>query len=357
MQPHLTVTVLSTLLLGAGWFTPGGAGAGEPSGHGAGEAGFLRGLRAESDEPALWGGAAMPTRAEVEVLEGVTFSLIKPHQPEVDGGRWILGVALAWHKGKLYASYGFNKNPEENTATEQARGRISTDGGQTWGEDFIIDRGEGNLGVSHGVFHQHDGTLWAFQGAFYDHFQRTHTRAYRLNEATGEWEPKGVAVGDGFWPMQQPICMDNGDWIMSGIRVSRGFDVEGDFPAVAISDGDDWTSWDLVVIPTVEGLGRVWGESTVVVNGSRIVNIARYGIGQDAGGRARAMITVSEDFGRTWTRSRPSNLTMATSKPFTGTLSTGQTYLLGTTTADSGLRRTPLRAASGIIDEFGGRMA
>ena len=61
------------------------------------------------------------------MLDGVEFSVIQPYQPEVDGGNWVLGVALAWHKNRLYASYGFNRDPHENTATEQAHCRISDD--------------------------------------------------------------------------------------------------------------------------------------------------------------------------------------------------------------------------------------
>ena len=37
---------------------------------------------------------------------------------------------IAWHKGKLYASYGFNKG-SENTPTEEAHVRVSRDGGKT----------------------------------------------------------------------------------------------------------------------------------------------------------------------------------------------------------------------------------
>jgi hypothetical protein len=42
---------------------------------------------------------------------------------------------------------------------------------------------------------------------------------------------------------------------------------------------------------------------------------------------------------------RPSNLPMTTSKPYAGTLSSGQRYLVCTTTADSGKRRSPLTIA------------
>ncbi len=287
----------------------------------------------------LWNGDAMPKSADVPVLDGVEFSVIKPHEPEKDGGNWLLGVGLAWHKGKLYASYGFNTG-SENTATEQAHVRASRDGGKTWGEVVVVDAGQDNLGVSHGVFLSHQDQLWAFHGAFYDRFQRTHTRAYVLDEASGNWQPQGVVVGDGFWPMQEPLKMNDGNWIMAGARVPFGYQgMEGCLPAVAVSHGDDLTRWDLVVIPTRPGVRRVWGESTVIVDGPKILNISRWGR------RARALAAVSDDFGRTWTLSGPSNLPMATSKPYAGRLSTGQNYLVCTTTADSGGRRSPLTIA------------
>ena len=286
----------------------------------------------------LWSGDAVPKSADIPLLEGVEFHVIKQQRPDTDGCKWTLGVGLAWHKGKLYASYGFNRGAE-NTPTEEAHVRISSDGGKTWGTPVVMDHGEGNLGVSHGVFLSHKDKLWAFMGAFYDKFQRTHTRAYTLNETTGAWEPRGVVVDAGFWPMQEPQKMADGNWIMAGARVSHGYDVVGDLPAVAISRGDDFTRWDLVVIPAAPNLGRIWGESTVIVEDKRIINISRYGA------KALALVSFSEDFGRTWTPSTPSNLPMATSKPYAGTLSTGQRFLVCTTTADTGGRRSPLTIA------------
>ncbi len=47
-----------------------------------------------------------------------------------------------------------------------------------------------------------------------------------------------------------------------------------------------------------------------------------------------ALAAVSEDYGRTWTPARPSNLPMATSKPCAGLLSTGQRFLVCSTSAD-----------------------
>ena len=85
----------------------------------------------------------------------------------------------------------------------------------------------------------------------------------------------------------------------------------------------------------------MWGESTVIVQGRHITNIARYG------GKALALIATSADCGRTWSTMRPSNLPMATSKPYAGTLSNGLRYLICTTTADTGGRRAPLTIALG----------
>lgn len=291
-------------------------------------------------EVPLWDSSIrLPRAAELEQVAGVKLHVLKPQRPAGDGCNFTLGVGLAWHKGKLYASWAFNRG-SENTVTEEAHVRVSEDGGAHWGEPTVMDAGEGNAAVSHGVFLSHGGRLWAFMGAFYDNFQRTHTRAYILNEATGIWEARGIVLERGFWPMQEPQRMADGNWIMAGFRVSSGFGEAGNLPAVAISRGDDFEHWELVVIEAERDLGRnVWGESTVIVEGSRITNIARYGR------RAVALVSRSADYGRTWQAAAASNMPMATSKPYAGVLSTGQRYLVCTTTADTGGGRAPLTIA------------
>ncbi|MFT5122548.1 MAG: hypothetical protein ACI97B_001179 [Verrucomicrobiales bacterium] len=285
----------------------------------------------------LWNDTqTLPKAAELPQVAGAEFHVIKKPRPDTDGCKFTLGVGLAWHKGKLYASYAYNKG-NENTPTEEAHVRVSGDGGKTWEPPVVMDAGEGDLAVSHGVFLSHGGKLWAFMGAFYAHtklYHRVHTRAYWLNETTGAWEPQGAVVDGGFWPMQEPQKMADGNWIMAGFRIGPG-----NLPAVAISKGDDFTKWEMVVIPAAPGLGRIWGESTIIVEGKRILNISRYGK------KALALLSVSEDHGRTWTPTTPSNLPMATSKPYAGILSTGQRYLVCTTTADTGGSRSPLTIA------------
>jgi hypothetical protein len=282
----------------------------------------------------LWGDAELPKAAEAPALEGVAFRVIKPYEFPKDGYRFLHGVGLAWHKGRLYASFGHNKGGE-NTDTEEARVRVSDDGGATWGPVVTIDPGdEPGVGVSHGVFLSHAGKLWAFHGAYTGIMKDVHARAYVLNEADGTWERKGTVVRGGFWPLGEPVRMDDGNWIMAGARVG-----DGNPAAVAISHGDDFTKWDLVVIPKPAGL-KMWGESAVIVDGKRVMNIARCD-----GKQPVALVADSEDSGRTWSESRPSNLPMAASKPCAGMLSTGQRFLICSTTADGGNRRSPLTIA------------
>lgn len=301
-------------------------------------------------ETPLWlSDRAVPKAAELGDIAGIEFRVIKANEPEKDGYIWLHGVGLGWHKGRLYASFGHNKG-EENTAGEEARGLFSNDGGKTWNDTFTIGAGDApNHAVSHGVFLSRGDELWAFHGSFYGNkltdiaSSKVHTRAYRLNDANHTWESQGTVVEGGFWPMQEPLKMSDGNWIMSGLSVGHGH-----CAAVAISHGDDLKKWDLVVIPKPADL-NMWGESTIIVDGRRVQNFSRYG------GKALALTAVSEDFGRTWTESLPGNLPMATSKPYTGTLSNGQRYLIGTTTADTGGRRSPLTIAVGKSGENGFR--
>lgn len=275
---------------------------------------------------------------DLPVLDCVEFHIIKKWDKESDGYTFLHGVGLCWHKDKLYASIGHNKG-DENTVTEEAQYSVSEDGGKTWSELRVIDAGlEENLAVSHGVFVSHGGKLWAFHGAYYNHMERIHTRAYSLDEATGEWIKHGVVLENGFWALNQPVKMSDGNWIMAGISAGP-YSNRDVFPAaVAISHGDDFTKWDFVGIPVHEGI-RLWGESSIIVDGPNVLNIARYG------GKALALISKSTDFGRTWTTMGESNLPMTTSKPAAGMLSNGRRYLVCTNAANNGGRRAPLTIA------------
>jgi len=296
---------------------------------------------ADAPDSPLWDTAnPVPGVAELATIPGARFSVIKPYEFKKDGYRFLHGVALCFHKGKLYASFGHNKGGE-NTDTEEARWCVSEDDGKTWSAVKTIDAGaDPGIGISHGAFLSHDGQLWAFHAGYTGTMEGVHTRAYVFDEKTEEWQPKGPVIEDGFWPMQEPLKMEDGNWIMAGLKVG-----EGNPAIVAISHGDDLMKWDVVAIPAAKGF-KMWGESTVIVTGRQVTSISRYG------DEAKALVATSEDYGRTWNKMSPGNLPMATSKPCAGTLSNGQRYLVCTTTADSGNRRSPLTVAVSKPGEF-----
>ena len=275
---------------------------------------------------------------DLPVLDGVEFHVIKKWDKAADGYTFLHGVGLAWHKGWLYASIGHNKGAE-NTVSEEAQYRVSEDGGKTWSELRVIDAGEEkDLAISHGVFLSHGGQLWAFHGAYYNKMERIHTRAYSLDETTGQWTKHGVVIENGFWALNQPVKMSDENWIMAGISAGPYSNAKTFPAAVAISHGDDFTKWDFVSIPVHDGL-KMWGESSIIVDGPNVLNVARYGA------KPLALIAKSADFGRTWTTMGESNLPMTTSKPAAGLLSNGRRYLVCTNAANNGGKRYPLTIA------------
>jgi hypothetical protein len=60
----------------------------------------------------LWSGDPLQKAADTPVLKDVSFRVIKPYEFQTDGYRFLHGVALAFHKGNLYASFGHNKGGE-----------------------------------------------------------------------------------------------------------------------------------------------------------------------------------------------------------------------------------------------------
>jgi hypothetical protein len=156
---------------------------------------------------------------------------------------------------------------------------------------------------------------------------------------TGQWVKHGVVIEQGFWALNQPVKMNDGNWMMPGISAGVYSKTDKNPAAVAISRGDDFTKWTFVPIPVAPGIAKMWGESAVIVDGANVLNIARYGA------KSIALAARSTDHGRTWTPSAESNLPMVTSKPAAGLLSNGQRYLVCTTAADTTKSRSPLTIA------------
>lgn len=269
------------------------------------------------EELTLWTGPAIPSDvSKIPFVSDVHHQTI--HQPSDGGHRFLHGAAIVHHKGTMYANWA-NSPTNENGPHETLRGRRSSDGGKTWSDLEIIAPGfDGDERHSHGILFTHKDELWTIcsrwgKGTSGRRFRDLKGEAFVLNEQTDQWQSRGIVI-ENCWPYDEPVRMANGDYI------TGGQDKDG-FPVVAISRGEDMTKWDSVLIPYAPQLKPSYAETSVWGDGERVVAVIRGGLG-------RAWVATSEDFGRTWAKARPSNLPMPRSKPYLGTLSTGQRYML-----------------------------
>jgi len=266
---------------------------------------------------------SLPEVAELEEIKAEHIC-IKPFEPEKDGYIFMHGVALAKFRDKMYCAWAHNK-VLENSDDEELNYAISNDSGYTW-SDFI--RGncspEPGTAVSHGVFLNHGEKLYLFAPHFKGHMGHDMFKmgAYILNEENDSFEFAGIALDERFWPMCEPVLMENGNYIMPGIYVAEDYMSPNNRAAVAISRGSDILTWDMVKIERSDDV-RVWGECSLIVDGKNCKMYCR-----EHSGKNIALYSESNDYGKSWSIMKSSNLPMTDSKPYSGRLSNGCGYLI-----------------------------
>ena len=265
----------------------------------------------------LWTGPPIPKNAEsIPWAPGIEHRTI--HRASQDGDKFLHGAAIVEHKGVLFANWA-NSPTNENGPHETLRGRRSSDGGLTWSDMEVIGPGfDGPMRHSHGVLFVHKNELWAICSRFGEgkpgrRFPGLQAEAFVLNEQTNRWDSRGIVM-ENCWPYDEPVRMANGSFI------TGGQDKDG-LPVVAISQGDDLTQWESVLIPFDRRLKPSFAETTVWAEGQQVTAVIR-------GGGGVAWMSTSSDHGRTWSIASPSNLPMPRAKAYLGKLSTGQLYLL-----------------------------
>lgn len=265
----------------------------------------------------------MPKMSDMERIKAEHIT-IKPFEPELDGYVFLHGVAIVNFKGRMYCAWAHNK-VKENSDDEEVNFAYSDDNGKTW-SNFIIGNfaPEEGVAVSHGTFFVHNEKLYFFAPQFKGQLGVTMMKmgAYVLDEESGRFCHLGTALDNRFWPMCEPVLMENGNYIMAGIYVDYDYNSPHNAAAVAISHGDDILHWDMVKVEKAENV-KVWGECTVIVNGSHCKMYCR-----EHSGKLRALYSESSDFGKTWSKMDLTNLSMIDSKPYSGTLSNGCNYLI-----------------------------
>lgn len=241
--------------------------------------------------------------------------------------QFTLGADIVFHEGEFIVQWADSRK-DENDAETLVRGRRSKDA-LAWSDREVIAPGfEGPGFHSHGVFLSHAGGLWSFnsqirqQAARNGYFQGLCTDAFVFNPQTGKWEPQVVSGLDGFWPLGKPIMLANGRWIMAGAQNAA----KTVLAAVAICDDRDFKQWRQIIIPHPADLPpeQTWGETTVSVEGPRVLAIVRNG----KKGGTGFWSSISTDHGETWPELRESNLPHGGGRPMLGRLTDGRHYLV-----------------------------
>ena len=246
---------------------------------------------------------------------------------ETGAHHFLHGVAIEEWCGKLYACFAFNEN-SENSVTERLMYCVSEDGGRRWSKpEYISQRAE--YANSHSVFLAREDALWCFgsnfmglskerpvtkKGKLSIKFSALQTEGWRFD---GErWQSVGI-VCDGFWPLNAPVKLADGNYMMSGCSTEW-------LGAVAISHGEDLTKWD-VILPDTDG--EVYTEAGAWADGENVMLVLRNG-SLRSGNKFHAAVSFSSDYGRTFSVCELSNLPMATTKPFCGRLADGRPFLV-----------------------------
>lgn len=244
-------------------------------------------------------------------LDIVTHVVVERARP--GGYHYLHEPSLVRHHGHFQLCFANHRTAEVNTRDELIRGRTSTDA-LHWREPevWVEPPQAGCASFNHPVLFSHDDRLLGFFVGWRD--ERPTTELFELDEATGTWRYLEASI-PGFLPFCPPQKLADGNWIIGG-------ELHWYEAAVAISHGDDLTSWDTVQLPRPAELSLIFPETAVIARGDSLLAFCR------PQHTPTAPVSESRDGGRTWTSLTPSNFPLAASQPFTGLLSTGQQYLL-----------------------------
>lgn len=258
----------------------------------------------------------LPTVNEMKNIEGIQY--VNVHTAIKGEYQFLLGAAITEYKNTLYTSWG-NSYRNENDDNTILAGKHSYDGGKTWTDYKKISKSDEGFGRSHGIFFAHKDKLYAFcpKARFdkIDAYPDLKMETYVLDEQ-GSWQCLGIVLDEDFWPMCEPVILDNGTFLMAGLKTDSAE------AAVVLCDGKDLTKWKMQVIPNPNGF-EYWGETTVLKQKDKLTAFVR-------GGERAECILVSESYnnGISWSGLEKSNFEISNSKMYAGTLSNGNNYLV-----------------------------
>lgn len=304
----------------------------------------------------LWNGAKAPNYMDPPQIEGVEYYPILETEKELGSKFFIHGIAVEAYKGALFTTWAYNPI-RENSKGEMCVGKISRDGGKTWGESFEIKAHTEGRSASHGSLFVHEGRLWAFiaAGEFWpaEKFAewnddwinwQVDMELHVYNDETGEFDFVSVCA-ENFWPLSHPEVCANGNIVMGGLGRGRS--------RIAVCKGGDMTKWE-VYAPALSPENASFSETTQFTQGDTVTIVTRNDnilrpdpITEIAEGRLYLGTAISHDGGNTFSACEESDILASSTKPFAGVLKDGRPYLLFNQTIEYNRARWRLLLAVG----------
>lgn len=269
-----------------------------------------------------------PGLSEIPPLHNVTYRNVQRGTAGVD--QYLHECGIEWHQGLLYVGWSSSQR-DESAEDKQIVGRFSRDGGVTWSEVVTIaPRLAGRERWEYANFVSHRGELWLLTTRIHSgwDFADPKVEAFVMGEDPRVWERRGVVIDDEFVATGKPRRMANGCWILAGMCEDK---IEGRRVGrnrLAISEGDELTSWSTGGIEHPKGMRFPF--MTPLVQGNRITAVVRNSL------ETKAMLATSEDFGKTWSPAGLTNFPATGMKSFAGVLSDGTPYFIAATPEKEG---------------------
>lgn len=261
-----------------------------------------------------------PTRAELAFPEGAVHSIA--HDCDVDPDyKFLHETAIGVRGDEMVLGWYHNPADELSGKTFQ-RARSTKDDGRTWSEpEIVMDRGndEGLMYVGLQFF-PFGGDLYVLTNQEKGAERPVDCLLLKWDAERKKWEERGP-IAPRFLSMQQPILMDDGNYVVSGSYNPTPGGINGFLPVVYISQGKEIEKpWRRFLLDTE--FVNIFAETAILADGPNLLGVTR---------RENSPFPnfyESGDYGRTWRKIENKTFPTCSSKFAAGTLSNGNRYIL-----------------------------
>jgi len=276
----------------------------------------------ENFGPDLWSPSVpYPKSTEIFFPEGVEHFVVQDCNQDPDY-RFLHETAVGFLDNELILAWYNNIQKELEGKTFQ-RAKRSSDFGQTWTEPEIIIDKDNDLGLMYvGMqFLTLDGTLYLFTNLEHGAEYPVDCILMSWDSNSKNWKIVGP-VAERFLAMQQPMLMDNGNFIMSGSYAPEADKKFASTPMVCISQGKEITKpWKQVRLDP-ENEVNLFAETGIVVDNQNILAVTR------RENSPYPNFYESNDYGETWRKIENRTFPAVASKFAAGRLSNGYRYIV-----------------------------